>query len=193
MLPVNDIMSLRNSGDKRVSLSAMLALNCASVLKGSKAAAIVTVEIQDFFVIRDMLRNTGVLFRLLNTGRSRFILYMYREKLLFEYMCREDVGRFLERYGYGGACPEEMLDRLADRMVLYGSGKIKFPHEIGIFLGYPVADVRGFIENEGKNFIYSGYWKVYENADETMELFRQYDREREAAVTEVIRGIGIGA
>ena len=25
-----------------------------------------------------------------------------------------------------------------------------FPHEIGLLLGYPLADVKAFIENEGK-------------------------------------------
>ena len=36
-----------------------------------------------------------------------------------------------------------------------------FPHEIGIFLGYPLGDVIGFIQNLGKNCKCTGCWKVY--------------------------------
>lgn len=36
-----------------------------------------------------------------------------------------------------------------------------FPHEIGVFLGYPLGDVVGFIENRGKNFTCCGCWKSY--------------------------------
>ena len=35
------------------------------------------------------------------------------------------------------------------------------PHEIGIFLGYPLEDVVGFVRNKGKNYTFKGYWKAY--------------------------------
>ena len=38
-------------------------------------------------------------------------------------------------------------------------GKRGFPHEIGLVLGYPPVDVEGFIKKEGRDFLYSGYWK----------------------------------
>ena len=53
-----------------------------------------------------------------------------------------------------------------------------FPHEIGAFLGYPVSDILGFIENNGKNYKFSGYWKVYGDAEEAKILFERYDRSR---------------
>ena len=43
---------------------------------------------------------------------------------------------------------------------------MKFPHEIGIFLGYPLADVAGFIRNKGRNCKCIGTWKVYGDAFE---------------------------
>ena len=190
-MPIHEIIKLNSSRDERLRLSVMLALNCAPILKGSKAACIVTVKPHEFFIIRDMFKNTGVLYRLLKTGKNHSILYLYRENQLYKYLCQAGVREFLKKYGYFGVSLEEMLDRLSDRILLYGNGKIEFPHEIGIFLGYPIADVKGFIENEGKNFIYSGYWKVYENVAEAVQLFRQYDMEREMAVREVIRGLSI--
>jgi hypothetical protein len=51
-----------------------------------------------------------------------------------------------------------------------------FPHEIGLFLGYPLEDVVGFIENSGQNCICTGCWKVYHNEDEARKLFERYDK-----------------
>lgn len=190
-MPIREIMKLNESKDEAHRLSVMLALNCAPILKGSKAACIITVKQREFFVIRELLRNTGLSYRLLKTGKTHSILYLYRENQLYKYMRQAKVREFLKKYGYFGVSLEAMLDRLSDRILLYGDGKMEFPHEIGVFLGYPIGDVRGFIENQGKNFIYSGYWKVYENAACAMRLFRQFDMEREIAVREVIRGLSI--
>jgi len=51
-----------------------------------------------------------------------------------------------------------------------------FPHEIGLFLGYPLEDVRGFIENAGQNCKCTGCWKVYCNECETVKLFMKYKK-----------------
>ena len=50
---------------------------------------------------------------------------------------------------------------LQDRPASTLSGSCAFPHEIGLFLGYPFEDVMGFIENKGENYLCSGCWKVY--------------------------------
>lgn len=85
----------------------------------------------------------------------------------------------------------KLLKRLSDRIMMYCGGNIEFPHEIGAFLEYPVEDVRGFLENNGENFIYSGYWKVYHNASRTIKLFQFYDLVREHALREVMNGKSI--
>ena len=51
-----------------------------------------------------------------------------------------------------------------------------FPHEIGLFLGYPLGDVMGYIENAGRNSKCSGCWKVYCNECEAMKLFAKFDK-----------------
>ena len=49
-----------------------------------------------------------------------------------------------------------------------------FPHEIGVFLGYPLEDVVGFMENKGKNYTCSGCWKSYGNPEEAACRFSRY-------------------
>ena len=66
--------------------------------------------------------------------------------------------------------------------------KGEFPHEIGLFLGYPVEDVKGFIKNRGKNCLYSGYWKVYGKMAEKAKLFERFDYVRELMVLLVYHG-----
>ena len=49
-----------------------------------------------------------------------------------------------------------------------------FPHEIGLFLGYPPEDVRGFIEKGASGCKCSGCWKVYGNTQQAMTTFGRY-------------------
>ena len=59
------------------------------------------------------------------------------------------------------------------------AGQEGFPHEIGLFLDYPLGDVIGFIENAGHNFKCSGCWKVYCNECEAVKLFARYKKCRD--------------
>lgn len=51
-----------------------------------------------------------------------------------------------------------------------------FPHEIGVFLGYPIGDVREFIRNKGQNCLFCGVWKVYCDAGESLKKFERYKK-----------------
>lgn len=53
-----------------------------------------------------------------------------------------------------------------------------FPHEIGLLLGYPLKDVIAFIQNHGRNYILSGYWKVYYDKEMAAGIFESYDKAR---------------
>ena len=64
---------------------------------------------------------------------------------------------FLKKCGYTDFSTEAVLKKLKERFSHGGD----FPHEIGIFLGYPLGDVIGFIQNSGKNCKCTGCWKVY--------------------------------
>ena len=53
------------------------------------------------------------------------------------------------------------------------TGNDCFPHEVGLFLGYPLDDVTGFIEQKGKNYKCCGIWKVYGDPQQTQDIFPQ--------------------
>ena len=52
----------------------------------------------------------------------------------------------------------------------------------------PLADVEGFIRNDGKDYLLSGSWKVYHDPDGAQALFRAYDHARDCAVRELLQG-----
>ena len=65
---------------------------------------------------------------------------------------------FLKAYGYHDRMSiMEMLEHLRYRM----EASINFPHEIGVFLGYPLKDVKYFISRRGNGYHMCGEWKVY--------------------------------
>ena len=67
-----------------------------------------------------------------------------------------------------GQCIIQLMKRLKDSE--------DFPHEIGLFLGYPPEDVRGFIDNHARNCKYLGFWKVYGDVEKAKKIFAKYER-----------------
>lgn len=188
-MPIQEIRRLQASGREEEKMSILLALHCAPILKGSKPANIVTVSRKAFRGIGRILQGTGISWRFLGSGGDRAILYLYREEELKGCLRQNGIESFLQKYGY----PEEedvkkRLNRLSKRLEEYSAKDGGFPHEMGVFLGYPLRDVKAFIANRGENYAYLGYWKVYHDVQNAVRLFQRYDRERELAVQEIMMG-----
>lgn len=100
-----------------------------------------------------------------------YLLYVYREAALAKVLSDKAVRRFLTDNGYSMTdnC-QYMLQQLSDRLCL----NQEFPHEVGVFLGYPLGDILGFIRNKGKHYRCCGYWKVYENPNSAKRQFAQF-------------------
>lgn len=187
-MPIQEIMKLRTSQDEEVRMALLLAIHCAPILSGSKAANIMTVTVHEFDRIGYLLQGTGIRYRFLKTKGDKGILYLYREKRLRQYLEQEEIQEFLSEYGYDEVNIAKMLNLLSKRIRMYNDQEAVFPHEIGVFLEYPLGDVKGFLANEGKNFMYSGYWKVYQDLQGAVRRFTQYDMERELTIQALMQG-----
>ena len=66
-----------------------------------------------------------------------------------------------------------------------------FPHEIGLFLGYPPADVAGFLRDGGRGCKLCGPWKVYGDAEEAARRFAAFRRCRAALSRRVGQGVSL--
>lgn len=121
------------------------------------------------------LCHKGVQLFVLRTHRNTALIYVFRKARLENDLQRPGVERFLFTYGYVCTNMEYALERLKTRLADGGN----FPHEIGVFLGYPLGDVIGFIENAGQNCKCAGCWKVYCNECEAVKTFARFNKCRD--------------
>jgi hypothetical protein len=132
--------------------------------------------------VEDLFRDSAVSCQVLYRFEGRISMLLYRNDRLKHHIESEEVRELLRRFGYENMGLKEVFSRLSEHYQDHMEGKCGFPHEIGLLLGYPPGDVTGFIEKEGKDFLYSGYWKVYGNLKETLKTFERYDRAREYVI-----------
>ena len=122
--------------------------------------------------INDLLNRKGVRVGVLQDNGTRALIYVYRPKELKHRLSEHRIESLMQKFGYEGADINCSINRLRSSLGVCGS----FPHEIGIFLGYPLEDVIGFIEHCGSNCKACGQWKVYGDVEKAMGLFAKYRR-----------------
>ena len=187
-----EVVSYMLSGmDNMKSLQVQLILQCAPFLKGIKIACILNITEENSRELYEILEGTGIKFKILTRNRGKCLVFLYRRESFSRYLKRTDVREFLGSYGYEDVEPEKMLERLSKRVCQYSDGEICFPHEIGAFLDYPIDDVKCFIEKDGKDSLFSGYWKVYNNPGRAKMIFWAYDKAKTSAVNEYLIGKSI--
>ncbi len=148
----------------------LLGIKCASLVSLSRSEFDVNGQSADF---NSRAAGKGLQSRVLCECRNRMLLLVYSQRLLSARLAEERVRRMLEACGYPAVQDvETCLDHLAERM----RGSDGFPHEIGIFLGYPLEDVVGFIENGGENYKLCGCWKVYGCPENARRTFANYEK-----------------
>jgi hypothetical protein len=113
----------------------------------------------------------------------RLYLFLYREELLYPSITMGLRQNFLESYGYS-IKKEQMSSVLSLLGRRYRNYWItgEFPHEIGLFLGYPLTDVEGFIRNQGRNYLICGMWKVYSRVQVAETAFTSFHQLRDRAM-----------
>lgn len=106
-----------------------------------------------------------------NMGKS-VLVYMYRPARLREDLSNNAAKQILSERDYPVGETEKCIVELVRRLEDGGT----FPHEIGLFLGYPPEDVDGFIKNGAAGAKYIGVWKVYGNVENAKRKFAQYSK-----------------
>ena len=173
-------------------LETQIALQCAPLLTGVKISNLLTVTSHRKQEAAGLFEGTAVSCYMLYESREKTTFLLYLRSGLMEYLAETDVKRLMERFGYHAMKLERILERVSEKYTSHMDGTGGFPHEIGLLLGYPPADVLGFIQNNGRNYLCTGYWKVYSNQSEWKRIFRGYSQAREMLIHMVSRGMGIG-
>lgn len=162
----------------KLSFEETLCFHTAPTLMGLKAASLVSLPNEEAGLLETWLASLspclqarGLHMLLLRRGRRRALLLIYDAQALHKALQAKEAQQLLVRCGFPAqATLPVLLTLLTERMA-----KGPFPHEIGLFLGYPPEDVAGFIEHKGKGCALVGYWKVYGDKERAAALFRRYD------------------
>lgn len=176
----------------RNQLDRLLAAYCSPTLAGLKPASLVSCDRTLYPDLPRRLRDyrtafapRGVRFEIVCACRERYLLLVYHRARLARRLGEADVRCMLRSFGYApGQLLEALLWQLKRRMAQGGS----FPHEIGLFLGYPIEDVVGFIRNAGRGCKLCGYWKVYGDAEAAAALFDRLERVCRAVTKRIEQG-----
>ncbi len=168
-------------------LQRVLAIHSAPALCGIKASNLINVDYSDdlFKEIEELnKRFNNFRFYILKKDKNKVLVLIYRKRVLARELNRNSNKEFLKELGYDVSSIDSMLlclkERIADN---------DFPHEIGVFLGYDLSDIKSFIEN--KKCLYTGYWKVYSNLDEKLELFSKYTKCKNCVIKMIDKGFPI--
>ena len=184
------------SKDISRTFEAVLVRHCAPTLAGMKPGSIFCFNHSPLEVSRQkvcqwnkQLAPFGLTVQILleRPSSSSVIVFVYRRDRLEQMLSDDAYQSFLAQAGYERTNLDDLLEQLAQRL----RTQPEFPHEIGVFLGYPLRDVIGFIENHGRNFTCCGFWKSYGDPAEMQVCFACYRRCIQTYVAMFEQGIPI--
>lgn len=160
----------------------VLLTHCAPTLAGLKCANLVRLtgpraELEAAAQAwKATLAPRGVHVRTARWDGDSALLYLYREGHLQREWEKPGAADFLRRHGYEpGAAVQENVELLLRRI----ARRPCFPHEIGLFLGYPPEDVEGFMKHRGRNCKCVGCWKVYGDEEGAVRQFARFKKCRD--------------
>lgn len=162
---------------------------CAPLIKKAKASCLITLSEAETADLSSILAGSGISVLPLAFTQGRRAFLLYRTSLLKHLLTKPGSIALLREYGYQRFDVSSVLSRFSKRYQKFAIGTSVFPHESGLLLGYPVSDIRGFIQYHGKYSLFGGYWQVYHNPQAAKQRFRYFDKLKYIAVTEYKNGI----
>lgn len=172
----------------RECLDVQLLLQCAPMIAGLKVSNLLIIDREKEKEVRKIIEGTKLSCVRLACMDKKTTMLIYHERWLKEYLAGKEVADFLHVLGYDGKGFYEVLHSVKKKYSCYVRKKENFPHELGILLGYPVEDVKGYMENKGRNYLCTGYWQVYANPAAKMHLFQKFELARERLIRAVFDG-----
>lgn len=164
---------------KNVTLEAELIVHAAPTLASLKAANLFGYRYsskeklnREIEAVNSELTGKGIRVVALDDTGERALIYVYRERDLKFILDQEENQDLLYSLGYFFMDEKEAISQLGLRV----RDSSTFPHEIGLFLGYPLRDVVGFIRDKGANAEYEGLWKCYGQPEKAKRYFWQLER-----------------
>lgn len=126
---------------------------------------------QEARTLKPLLSSRGLVLHIIDQVDTHALVYLYRVSDLTKDLQNPEVIAFLRDYGYCYRNAGEAVLQLANRI----RESTCFPHEVGVFLSYPLEDVKAFIELGGASRKVCGHWCVYHNEEQARQWFQCLD------------------
>ena len=155
---MSDEMVIRCCAPTLAAIKTGSLFNCAFASRGEMTASL--------RAINNCLLCKGVRAIPLRYRDGRALVYLFRPDMLERDLRDPVAAGILKETGY----PDENISCRISWLIRRLEESDTFPHEIGLFLGYPPVDVRGFIRHGECKC--TGLWKVYESdMDQAQRIF----------------------
>ena len=164
-------------------LTAHLMMECSEVLAGVKPANLISLVNRTRSCGRNLYqlwqhhregltaRFPDLTIRVLQTRERALLLLCYNHEHLERHLSHAGIRALLHKAGYETDAPcDSLLDELCRRVGVNDS----FPHEIGLFIGYPAKDVAAFMGFVNLPFACQGPWKIYGDPTKSLSLADEY-------------------
>jgi hypothetical protein len=164
-------------------LTAHLMLECSEVLAGVKPANLISLVNRTRSCGRNLYqlwqlhhenissRFSNLTLKVLQTKHRALLLLCYNRDHLERHLTHAGIRVLLKKAGYDTSrSSEALLTELCRRI----ENSDTFPHEIGLFIGYPAKDVAAFMGMVNLPFACQGPWKIYGDPVRSLDLADQF-------------------
>lgn len=164
-----------------------------AVILGSKPAEIINVpgskedkkiklsKIEAFFS-----NCSRITYRIITTHDGGKRVLFINEKSMEKVLVNKRCINFLKFVGYPS---DYELNDYMDELVFRLQSE-EFPHEIGVFLGYPLKDVLGFMGYGKNELVEVRNWRIYGDKEISYEVYNNFMRDK-AIMKEMIESMNI--
>ena len=164
-----------------------------AVILGSKPAEIINVpgskedkkiklsQIEAFFS-----NCSRITYRIITTHDGGKRVLFINEKSMEKVLVNKRCINFLKFVGYSS---DYQLNDYMDELVFRLQSE-EFPHEIGVFLGYPLKDVLGFMGYGKNELVEVKNWRIYGDKEISYEVYNNFMRDK-AIMKEMIESMNI--
>ena len=177
--------------DAKQSIHYYLKYQLAPILMGSKPSITLTInkEGKQGVCKEEMFRAVQVLelcVLVLRETPKAIIFLIYEKSLMQQVLENEQVRELLQSIHYDLTSIETTMECLVKRYKY-----CHCPHELGIFLGFDLEDVKDYMQSNMKKCLLCGYWKVYNDVKKAKETFAKYDQAKCTMLEELLGELSV--
>lgn len=186
-----DFYKKLNSMKDKEYMENFLVYNSSLVLAGAKPSVTITIKKNNYNLYNNwntfgesFIKELKLNYIQLREHEDAVVIMVYDKFILEKHLNSDCNKKFLINLGYSdNSTITDYVNTLKFRYEEYHC-----PHELGIFLGIPIKDVKDFMECTTKKCLLCKYWKVYNDSYTAQLTFNKYDKIKEYTMKTMLKG-----